>query len=364
MQYGKSLRTLLHITSFASIAALIACGGPATEEGQTPEEVITEAELALQTELWEPVDGAELEAVRSKSPVSLRSALGTKGIFVNGDKVYRLREGVTLGAEVLSGYAGQEEVEVPSGDFGAAVKAIIVGADTRQPITTSLTSTPQRQVGRITTGMTAGGTFTTLSGLAGGGCSGTKIGNRGVLTSGHCFTSLTNTVRYEPAVSGPTRPYSTVTSQTFYVFGSGDTDDYALVILPGTTAVYGLGYVGLYAAPSSFEGREVALRGYPGANQWCWTAPAASFPACGGYMYRSVCNLSDVGQELEYPCDTSGGMSGSGVMTMVSGTRRVIGVHKGEDDDIFGSENRAVRLTSFHVSLLCVLMQGFGGGCY
>ena len=63
MQYGKSLRTLLHITSFASIAALIACGGPATEEGQTPEEVITEAALALQTELWETVDGAELEAV-------------------------------------------------------------------------------------------------------------------------------------------------------------------------------------------------------------------------------------------------------------------------------------------------------------
>ena len=80
-------------------------------------------------------------------------------------------------------------------------------------------------------------------------------------------------------------------------------------------------------------------------------------------MHRSVCDLTEVDQELEYPCDTTGGMGGAGVMTMVNGTRRVIGVHKGQDDDAFDDENRAVRITNYKVALLCGLMGGFGGGC-
>jgi len=344
-----------------SLAALAAWGGP--PEGTTAAEVVAEADALLDTGDWELVGADELARAKEDTQRSLRAALGAELLLFNGDRVYRMRDARRFDLGETVGYPGTDEAEPSAEGIGRAHSAIIVGQDNRVPITSGLTNAPQRHVGRITTGMLVSGQVNTLNGLAGGGCSGTKIGNRGVLTSGHCFKSLTDAVRFEPAVSGPSSPFPALISQTFFVYGTGDTDDYALVILPGTRQVYSLGFTGLYAPSSSWDGKSIELRGYPGANQICWTAPLASLPLCGGYMYRSSCSLTEVDQELEYPCDTTGGMSGSGVMTWVNGARRVIGVHKGKDDDAFDNENRAVRMTSFKVTLLCAVMAGFGGGC-
>ncbi|MEM9188622.1 MAG: trypsin-like peptidase domain-containing protein [Myxococcota bacterium] len=322
----------------------------------TVEEAVEEEAVAFaDAHGWTRVSSEELARAQEIEGVNLRQALGAAAIMVAGDDVYRLDSldvPEELGAFAESGTAPVSAAA--SSDIGVVRSPVIVGTDDRTPVTSGLRNAPARQVGRLFTRLVNGGGTITFN-----RCTGTLIGPRHVVTSGHCFSPLTNNVMFQPARNGANNTFPSIFSSFFFVYGTGSTNDIALVVFPDTAATASRGFHKLRTARSSDEDRSISIRGYPGANQWCWTAPRASFPRCGGFMYRSDCELRSVAQELEYRCDTTGGMSGSGI-TFVSGrTRYLIGVHKGEDDDLFVTQNRAVRIVPNLHFALCTVMHAF-----
>jgi glutamyl endopeptidase len=183
----------------------------------------------------------------------------------------------------------------------------VIGADTRVQVT-GTTSYPYRTAGRIDIG-----------------CTGTLIGPRHVLTAGHCVYNISNdkwysSLSFSPGQNGSSRPYGKIAWKRAVSVKGWTRDhkrnyDYAMIILAqdiGNT----VGWMG-YGWKSPMPKYNVNINGYPGDKP-------------SGTMWHAYCQMQIITTyRLYYPCDTAGGMSGSGVYVYWSSQnkRTIYGIH-------------------------------------
>ena len=157
-----------------------------------------------------------------------------------------------------------------------------------------------------------------------GGCSGTLIAARYVLTAGHCVHQNSkggwaNSIEVIPGLDGSYKPYGSAygsyfRSVTAWTVDENSEADYALITLDrniGNT----VGWFG-YGWWSSLDGVTGHLAGYPGDRG----AGVEMY-----YDYDPIQSSND--KRLFYQIDTYNGQSGSGVYRKIDGSRYVMGVH-------------------------------------
>jgi V8-like Glu-specific endopeptidase len=152
-------------------------------------------------------------------------------------------------------------------------------------------------------------------------------------------------------VNGPVR-----TADGFYAGTNTNGYDYALIILKDEARTANLGYMGLTwsGSDSWYEGRSIALAGYPGGN--CAKSPIFPGGPCAEYMYTSQCSIDSAGTALEFECDAHKGESGGPLY--INGSQ-ILGTLRGEVSDPFDSYNVGVRLTGSKVNTLCSWILNF-----
>lgn len=226
-----------------------------------------------------------------------RSNTTTPGTFVNGFL------GFTSGAWLSEPTGGDNRISIQT----------VIGPDQRVRINPT-TGTPWRTVVKL---YMRWGTRNFIG-------SGIMIGNKYVLTAGHCvhdraMGGWASAVRAVPAQNGSSAPFGSAWATRFRSYtgwtNSKDSNyDIALITLDRTVG-NSTGWMG-YASLGTVNGITGNSAGYPGdrdggANMYYTTGPITSSTSL----------------RIFYKFDTAGGQSGSGVWRLLSGQRHVFGVH-------------------------------------
>jgi V8-like Glu-specific endopeptidase len=209
--------------------------------------------------------------------------------------------------------------------------------DRRYRVSTGMTTYPTRVIGALS------GSGNTQS----GGCSGTKVGPRAVLTAAHCVMNSSGSIslsgRFNPGQTSTTTPNGSLSWSGVFLrdWRIHRRYDYAILYLADSPATVGLGWMGVvwWNGSSGYNGRSSKLFGYPcGANmacgdttvQMCKASPRSD-KRCDGWMYghsRTLNSNSFRSDELlQYDNDMSSGQSGSAVWTWYGSSAAVMAVN-------------------------------------
>ncbi|QDZ03032.1 trypsin-like serine protease [Nitratireductor mangrovi] len=329
MQHSSRITRLQAVA--AVLAASVAFSAPAFADGEddgfagadgAPPLPQTSAEFDDREQfvppLALPIEDTYIKEALSRDLSELREDLTAVSITPDG-KVEELApddamlERMVEAIEELEGDAGFEGGDEGVNEDDSAFESdsvqseSVIGADTRVKVN-GTTSYPYRTVGRIDIG-----------------CTGTLIGPRHVLTAGHCVYNISNdkwysSLAFSPGQNGATRPWGKIAwKRAVSVKGwtkSHKRDyDYAMIVLSqdiGNT----VGWMG-YGWKNPMPKYNVNINGYPGDKP-------------SGTMWHAFCGMKIITTyRLYYPCDTFGGMSGSGVYVYWASQnkRTIYGIH-------------------------------------
>lgn len=227
-------------------------------------------------------------------------------------------------------------------------------------------------------------------------CSATMIGESTAISAAHCFHDSSNwlpayswspgvdsqdTVRFPynptpgaayPSTNSSNRMISqcyVVTIPGGWISSGGDRDwDYAVIefnnpscpLKPGAT----VGWLGWGTqSDATIESNTHYVYGYPGnasGATGCGVPDGCFGPTAGGggscfwpkLWGWGMSGLSAWSTTLSHDIDTSGGQSGSGLYNTAQGFRKVVGVHVGCQENLFGDYNEARRIDSSVVSFI------------
>lgn len=379
IRVARRSRWTVRFGAFVSLAALAAgCAVDATEED-------TDTEVRLEAS-WEPVaNAAKISAVaisdskrilhmseKTRLVVADQATTDRTWYAADGQRyeaLYVAPTGQAFGRRGDAKHWRQPDAEVGRGSLGFLEDKTGVVADAMGVQRLALTNEPTDGVAkaRISTDWTIDrrsrfgsirqlrssplrmvGALSGTGNTQDGGCTGTKIGPRAVLTAAHCVMNssgnITTSGWFNPGQTNTQRPFGSIRWSGVFLrdWRVHRKYDYAVLFLTDSSTAVGLGWLGVayWNGASGYTGRGASLHGYPcGANRGCGQttsqrckASPRSDKRCDGWMYSHSRNLWDNSYRgdhlLQYDHDMSSGQSGSSVYVKLSSNdRRVVAVN-------------------------------------